>query len=80
MGLFRFGKKGQAESPADELSPECPHTALTPHWNSVGQMGNQEAVSSYICDSCQESFSSREGGQLIENQAERLRLQGLRAG
>ena len=79
MGLFGFGKKTPAESPADELSPDCPHTVLTPHWNSLDQMGNPEAVSSYVCESCQESFSRHEGGQLIENEAERLRLQGLRA-
>lgn len=54
-------------------TPPCPHTALTPRWDSVADMGKDEQVSSYTCQGCNQSFSPAEGRALLATEADRLR-------
>ena len=56
----------------------CPHVTLTPRWDNVADMGNEEAVTSYTCEGCHHSFSAEEGRALRRTEAERLH-QGLGA-
>lgn len=54
--------------------PVCPHVTLVPRWDSAGDIGKSEKVSSFICVGCQASFSREEGEQLQATEAERVRL------
>ena len=54
--------------------PVSPHVALVPRWDSAGDIGKSEKVSSFICEGCQASFSREEGEQLQATEAERVRL------
>ncbi len=64
--MFR-SKAAKDDSAAADIvgAPECPHTALTPRWDSLADMGHSEKVSSYHCQSCEESFSREEGEALM---------------
>ena len=58
---------------AATADPACPHTTLTPRWDSVADMGNVEKVTSYTCQGCNQSFTPSEGRALLATEAERLR-------
>ena len=62
----------QRERRAAAAAP-CPHTALTAHWDSVADMGNDEKATSYTCQSCNQSFTPAEGRALRATEAERVR-------
>ena len=57
-----------------ESEPVCPHVALVPRWDSAGDIGKPEKVSSFICEGCQTSFTREEGEKLQATEAERVRL------
>ena len=61
---------GHTAAPAD---PACPHTTLTPRWESVADMGKVEKVTSYTCQGCNQSFTPSEGRTLLATEADRLR-------
>jgi hypothetical protein len=65
-------RQGRAGAAADEVPP-CPHTTLTPRWDSVAAMGNAEKVTSYTCQGCNQSFTAAEGRALQQSEAERVR-------
>jgi len=66
-------RQGRATAVAADEAPPCPHTALTPRWDSVSDMGNQEKVTSYTCQGCNQSFTAAEGRTLLATEADRLR-------
>ena len=71
MGLFsKKSTKPEEEAPVTTL--ECPHTALMPRWDSVDDMGKDDKVVSYRCESCGETFSPEEGRRLMETASNRL--------
>ena len=70
-----LGWRGERPVGQEEASePVCPHVALVPRWDSAGDIGKSEKVSSFICEGCQASFSREEGEQLQATEAERVRL------
>ncbi len=70
-----FGRKGAATPAAESaVDVQCPHAALTPRWDSAADMGKTELVSSYVCESCHESFSRDQGAGLVTAAADRLRV------
>ncbi len=50
----------------------CAHITLVPKWDSVAEMGHEDRVSSYTCESCQQSFTAAEGRALRESEGERV--------
>ena len=36
---------------------QCPHTAVVPRWNNLGDMGKEDLISSYDCTACNGSFT-----------------------
>jgi hypothetical protein len=71
-------RQGRADAAAAaaataDARPPCPHTTLTPRWDSVADMGNTEKVTSYTCQGCNQEFSAAEGRTLLTTEAERLR-------
>lgn len=73
MGFLNkvFGGAKEAERPAvtDIPAPECPHTALAPHWGSLDEMGKGE-LATYTCESCGLKFSYDEARLLMEQPPE----------
>jgi nitrite reductase/ring-hydroxylating ferredoxin subunit len=74
-----FSRKGenQAPVPADQqpaVEAECPHTAVTPRWDSGADMGKTDLVSAYVCEACGARFSREEGEGLTAGAADRLRI------
>lgn len=53
-------------------SVPCPHITLVPKWDSVADMGREDRVSSFTCESCQMGFTAAEGKALRANEAERV--------
>ena len=73
--LRRLLGRGE-ERPAggeEAFEPVCPHVTLVARWDSADDIGKPEKVSSFICESCQTSFSREEGEQLQATEAERVR-------
>ena len=74
-----FGKGDTATLEREEaITITCPHTTLTPSWDSVADMGNEEKVTGYACQACGEHFTPSEGRALKASEAERVsNLQSL---
>jgi transposase-like protein len=67
MGLLRrIAGKDKQQEPSSTGQGEsheripCPHTALTPRWNSVEDMGKEDRVTSYLCQACGSTFTPEE--------------------
>lgn len=75
MAGQRQGRTDAAAAAAatTDALPPCPHTALTPRWDSVADMGNTEKVTSYTCQGCNQAFSAAAGRTLLATEADRLR-------
>jgi hypothetical protein len=73
MGLLGklFGRSGPAPTSTAE-APHCSHITLTPRWNSVAEMGQEDAVSAYYCEGCSRSFTPAEGRALLQSEADRV--------
>lgn len=74
MGFLNklFGRGDTATVEPQLEHAQCPHTTLTPSWDSVADMGNEEKVTSYACQGCGQRFSRSEGQELRRSEAERL--------
>jgi hypothetical protein len=73
-----FGKKEEASTPAMVAHPvttTCVHTVLLPRWDSTNDMGQQDKITRYLCESCHQEFSAAEGKALLEAEADRLRAE-----
>ena len=70
-----FGRKeSPTASPAELVEPECPHVALVPHWDSAGDMGKADKVTSYSCEACKGTFPREEGDRLMTEEKARLHI------
>jgi len=66
-----FGRSKPA--PAGTVEPvRCPHTTLTPRWESLAEMGQEAKISGYYCEGCSQSFTPAEGRALLQSEAARL--------
>jgi hypothetical protein len=77
--LFGKGRNQESVAEAAAADIECPHTTLVPRWDSVEDMGKEDAVSGYFCEGCRMSFSPSEAVGLMFGQRQRLE-QGLVGG
>ena len=70
MGILKkvFGGSEADQSERTDASAveaaECPHTALTSHWDNAADMGKPE-VATYTCDACGAAFSYAEAQQFL---------------
>ena len=71
--LERLFHRASPVTPAVRASGPCLHVTMVPRWNSVADMGHEEAVSSFTCEACHAGFTAAEGRALRETEAERLR-------
>ena len=75
MTFFKrlFGRKEATPvAQAPMAAPECPHVALVPHWDSAGDMGKADKVTSYSCEACKGTFPREEGDRLMTEEKARL--------
>jgi hypothetical protein len=56
-------------------APECPHTALAQHWDTVADMGKKE-LATYNCESCGRSFTYEQAAPILEHPPEVLIASG----
>jgi hypothetical protein len=66
-------QRRESSAVATAATPPCPHTTLTPRWDSIADMGNAEKVTTYTCQSCNQGFTAAEGRALQATEAERVR-------
>lgn len=48
------------------IDAQCPHTALTPHWDQPGDMGKSE-LATYTCEACGATFNYAEAQQYLQH-------------
>ena len=73
MGILDkiFGKgdddKQENRAPTQEEidAVECPHTAMTPHWESLDDMGKNE-LATYTCEACGRMFTYAQAKEFME--------------
>jgi hypothetical protein len=59
-------KAATAQQTTDLDAPECPHTAMTPHWDSLDDMGKDE-LATYNCEACGRIFTFEQAQEYLEN-------------
>ena len=69
-----FGRKQASAAQPEVIQPECPHVALVPHWDSAGDMGKADNVTSYSCEACKGTFPREEGDRLMAEETARLHI------
>ena len=67
-----LGKRRQQAQQSPEPPQECIHGVLVPHWDSVDDIGKDDRVAWYRCQSCYAMFSREEGERLMAEAADRL--------
>ena len=69
-----FGRK-EAPAKVDEslIEAKCPHASLRQHWERPEDFGKRELISSYVCETCGETFSREQGEALMAAVGESVR-------
>jgi len=69
-----FGRK-EAPTKVDEslIEAKCPHASLRQHWARPEDFGKHELISSYVCETCGETFTREEGDRLMVAVGESVR-------
>ena len=69
--IFRRQPAATEPTVADSTTA-CIHAVLAPRWDDSAELGKEDKVSGYVCESCQSSFTKEEGLSLRSSLAERL--------
>lgn len=74
MGIFDkiFGGKEKESAAATIEKPPCPHGAMVSRWDSIDDIGHDDKVSYFTCESCGDKFSPDEAKALRETAVDRL--------
>lgn len=63
MGILgKLLKKPEAEA---VIAPPCSHRVLVARWNRAEDMGHDDRVSGYKCETCGEMFTAEAGRELM---------------
>jgi hypothetical protein len=68
----RAGRAQTATIEQETDSTTCLHTSLTPSWDSVADMGQEDKVTGYACQACGQTFTPEEGRVLRHTEANRV--------
>jgi hypothetical protein len=83
MGLLSklFGGKSKEPVATTVVTGECIHAVLVPRWENVQDMGHEDKISRYMCESCHEEFTPDVAMHLRDTINERMdaSLQDLRS-
>jgi len=69
-----LGRKEATPPEAEVAEPDCPHVALVPFWDSAEDIGVNEKIARYECESCKAAFTREQGEQIRVEGADRLRI------
>ena len=72
MSWFKRKSENTAVVEREEDSPECPHVALVPHWDTADDIGIEARATSYLCQSCSTTFTPAEVRELRASELARL--------
>lgn len=74
MGIFDklFGGKEKESATATMEKPPCPHGVMVPRWDNIDDIGHDDKVAYFVCESCEEKFSPEEAKTLRDTAVERL--------
>ena len=74
MGLLGklFGSKAKDAEGGTAIAVECPHAVLVPRWENVEDMGHEDKITRYMCESCHEEFAPDVAEQLRDTINERM--------
>jgi len=64
--------KRRPETVTPDEAPTCPHVALVPRWEVAADIGHEDRVSEFRCDSCGALFSPGEARALRRSEGERI--------
>ena len=69
------GRKEEAAPKVDEplIEAKCPHASLRPHWERPEDFGKHELISTYVCETCGETFSREQGERVMAAVGESVR-------
>jgi hypothetical protein len=78
MGLLDKLFKREAAAPRRGLQTgpsgaDCAHLAVAPRWDNAADIGHEDRATSFVCDSCHNSFSGSEIEAVRSAAAARLR-------
>jgi hypothetical protein len=73
MKLFRKHREDAAPEEDETIETVCEHVTLIPKWDSAGDIGRADRISSYRCEACGAEFTLPEAQQLRETEAARVR-------
>jgi hypothetical protein len=62
-----------SDQPVTSTERGCQHLALIARWDDPADIGVEARASSYVCGTCEATFSAEEGRMLRETEAERIR-------
>jgi hypothetical protein len=69
MGVLgKLFRRGESHRTA-EAQVECPHTALTPRWDALEDIGKEERVTTFKCESCGTTLTGDEGRSLLHQRS-----------
>lgn len=63
-----------SSAPDGAMAAECVHGTLIPRWDRVEDMGHEDRVVSYTCESCNSSLTPTEARAIMASEATRLRV------
>lgn len=75
MGLIAkmFGKSDSKTTGLDATdNSTCPHTTMTPRWDSVDDIGKHDRATGFRCEGCGQMFSPKDAAMLRSDEASRL--------
>jgi hypothetical protein len=63
MGILgKLLKKPEAEAPP---APVCSHRVLIARWDRIEDMGHEDRITGYKCETCDETFTAEAGRELM---------------
>ena len=71
--LRRHSHEDEPEAAVTDAS-KCAHAVIVPRWDRVDDIGNEDNVSGYRCETCSADFTPEEGRELQESLADRVHL------
>ncbi|MPZ98726.1 MAG: hypothetical protein GEU80_05180 [Dehalococcoidia bacterium] len=75
MGLLDrlFGRRSPATTAEPQEPAECLHGDLAPRWDNAADMGKDDLVSSFKCNSCGTEFSTAEAEKIRDTAGLRIK-------
>lgn len=64
----------QASAPDAATETVCIHGTLVPRWDRVEDMGREDRVTSFTCESCSASLTPEEARQVMEAARDHLQV------